>query len=108
MKVIYPKFMDKTPLVVNISDGINENGGKNIVHTYSGKCHYIEKSKTSYNKDGVGTQLVGKLTIGCDIAPNIDLLEGEVIINSNTYKIFRGSRVRNPDGSVHHTELELE
>ena len=32
---------------------------------------------------------------------------GEVIFNDSKYEIYQASRPRNPDGSVHHTTLEL-
>lgn len=43
-----------------------------------------------------------------DIAPEIKLLSGgEITINGIKYQIFAARRPRNPDGSVHHTTLEL-
>jgi hypothetical protein len=107
MKLPYPKHMDNTPVVVSLTEGINANGAQNVVAIYDGKCRYVEKAVTVRDSEGKLIKLEGKAYIGCDIAPAVRLLEGHATINGKTMKIHKGSRPRNPDGSVHHTELEL-
>jgi len=106
-KLPYPHFLDVTPIVVNITEGIDGNGVPAVVLTYSGNCRYYEKAKTIRDADGKLIQLEGKVTIGCDIAPTVTLLKGHVTINGREMKIYKGKRPRNPDGSVNHTVLEL-
>ncbi len=72
------------------------------------KCRFVEKTKIIINADGKKVELVGKVILLGDIAPEIKKISGgEVIINNSKYEIYQASRPRNPDGSVHHTTLEL-
>jgi len=107
MKLPYPKHLDVTPITVHIMDGIDGNGTPNEVAIYTGKCRLVEKTKTVRDPDGKMIQLEGKAYFGCDIAPSVSLLEGHVEVLGKEMKIYKASRPRNPDGSVHHTELEL-
>ena len=107
MKLPYLEFWDVTPVTVTITNGIDENGAPAVVATYVGNCNYSEKSNYALSSDGQRTKLSGTLTIGCDIAPSVGIVEGTVTINGVTNKIFGGSRPRNPDGTVNHTTLEL-
>lgn len=72
------------------------------------KCRFVEKTKIIINPDGKKVELVGKVILLGDIAPDIKKISGgEVIINGSKYEIYQASRPRNPDGSIHHTSLEL-
>jgi hypothetical protein len=42
-----------------------------------------------------------------DIAPELDVLTGAVEICGGCRIIYRGSKCRNPDGTVNYTKLEL-
>ena len=72
------------------------------------KCRFVEKTKIIIKKKEKKVELIGKVILLGDIAPNIKKISGgEVIINDSKYEIFQASRPRNPDGTVHHTTLEL-
>ena len=72
------------------------------------KCRFVEKTKIIISPDGKKVELIGKVILLGDIAPNIKKISGgEVIINDSKYEIYQASRPRNPDGTVHHTTLEL-
>ena len=107
MKLPYLRCWDKTPVLVEITKGINENGAPIVIVTYSGKCCYSEKSRYTHNREGQWIRLNGALTIGKDIAPKVTVLEGYVTIGLTRCKIFRGERPTNPDGTTNHTKLEL-
>lgn len=107
MKLPYLKSWDRTPVIITITDGIASTGEPNEVASYTGKCNYSEKAKTVRNSDGQYIQLGAIITIGCDIAPSVPVLAGDVEIAGKVWKIFRGDRPRNPDQSVNHTRLEL-
>lgn len=107
MKLQYPKWMDKVPFVATFASGINENGDPKVSSTYKGLCCFSEKSSIRRDADGRLIQLSASFTTGCDIAPSLKVIEGSVLINGVTYKIYKSSRGRNPDGTVHHTRLEL-
>lgn len=107
MKLPYLKLFDNTPILVTLTDGIDENGAPNIATTFEGLCSFDEKAKTIRNSDGQLIRLEGRVSIGKDIAPELKIIEGSAVINGREYKIYKSSRPRNPDGSVHHTLLEL-
>lgn len=83
------------------------------------KCRFVEKSKTIITADGKKVELVGKVILLGDIAPDIKkisggevsnvitVIDGKEVINESKYEIYQASRPRNPDGSIHHTTLEL-
>lgn len=72
------------------------------------KCRFVEKTKVIINSDGKKVELVGKIILLGDIAPHIKKISGgEVIVNNSKYEIYQASRPRNPNGTIHHTTLEL-
>ena len=90
-------------------EGLSEEGEPlTSLNLENKKCRFVEKIKTIISADGKKVELVGKVILLGDIAPNIKKISGgEVIVNSSKYEIYQASRPRNPDGSVHHTTLEL-
>ncbi|MFT9055536.1 MAG: hypothetical protein ABF449_02765 [Ethanoligenens sp.] len=108
MRVPYiASIWDTTPCVVSITQGLTEGGAPNVAATYTGKCNFSEKNKILRQPDGTMIQLTASLTICGDIAPNIPVLNGYVEIAGVKRDIVSSGRPRNPDGSVHHTELGL-
>lgn len=99
---------DKTPCVIHITDDVTENGAPQEVETYTGKCNFAEKSRIVRAADGTLVQLNASLMIGEDIAPSVPVLNGSVDIDGRTWNIITSGRPRNPDGTVHHTELGLQ
>lgn len=72
------------------------------------KCRFVEKTKIIITPDGKKVELIGKVILLGDIAPNIKKISGgEVILNESKYEIHQASRPRNPDGTVYMTTLEL-
>ena len=108
MRLPYPVFLDKVPVVIYLTDGKNEQGAPNIVKTITTKCTFNEKVQNKIGPDGKITVVQGKVLLYGDIAPDVKWLQGHLIINSKTYIIHKGIRTRNPDGTVHHSELELK
>ena len=79
-----------------------------IINLKNQNCRFVEKTKVIISSDGRKVELVGKVILLGDIAPNIKKISGgEVIINDSKYEIYQASRPRNPDGTVHHSSLEL-
>lgn len=113
IKKLNPKHLEK--LLNNkcnvklYQEGLSEEGEPLIsLNLKNQKCRFIEKIKTIMTADGKKVELVGKVILLGDIAPNIKKISGgEVIFNDSKYEIYQASRPRNPDGSVHHTTLEL-
>ena len=113
IKKLNPKHLEK--LLNNKCDvklyqeGLSEEGEPlTSLDIKNEKCRFVEKSKTIITADGKKVELVGKVILLGDIAPEIKKISGgEVIVNNSKYEIYQASRPRNPDGSVQHTTLEL-
>ena len=107
MKLPYPYHLDVIPIQVHVSAGIGVNGEPKTAAIYRGKCFFDEKAKTMRTADGQLVQLTGFVSIGEDVAPQVKEITGFVLLNGIKYRIHLGRRLRNPDGTIHHTELEL-
>ncbi len=124
IKKLNPKHLEK--LLNNKCDvklyqeGLSEEGEPlTSLNLENQKCRFIEKTKTIITADGKKVNLVGKVILLGDIAPNIKkisggevsnvitVIDGKEVVNESKYEIYQASRPRNPDGSVHHTTLEL-
>lgn len=95
---------------VNIyQEGLSEEGEPlTSLNLKKQKCRFVEKTKIIISPDGKKVELIGKVILLGDTAPNIKKISGgEVIINDSKYEIYQASRPRNPDGSVYMTVLEL-
>lgn len=90
-------------------EGLSEEGEPLTSLDLEGqKCRFVEKTKVIINPDGKKVELVGKIILLGDIAPNIKKISGgEVTLNDSKYEIYQASRPRNPDGTVYMTILEL-
>lgn len=95
--------------IVIYQEGLSEDGEPlTSLNLKNVKCRFVEKTKIIISSDGRKVELVGKVILLGDIAPNIKKINGgQVIINEIEYEIYQASRPRNPDGTVHHTTLEL-
>lgn len=103
-----PKKLFNTPCSVVIEDGITEDGEPNKLLDFKGKCIFIDKAKQIMDAEKHIIRLEGQLIIDDDIAPNLTALAtGSTTVNGREYKIYRCSRPHNPDGTVHHTEIEV-
>ena len=95
---------------VNIyQEGLSEEGEPLTSLTLNTqKCRFVEKTKIIINSEGKKVELIGKVILLGDIAPNIKKISGgQVVVNGAQYDIYQASRPRNPDGTVYMTVLEL-
>lgn len=105
---LVPESVCHTPVEVQITDGIDQDGLPKVVAHWSGKCNYSEKQKQILDAERRLITLEATALFPGDIFPGREKLEGDVIINGGMARIiFRGSRARNPDGTVNFTQLEL-
>lgn len=95
--------------VVIYQEGLSEDGEPlTSLNLKNQKCRFVEKTKIIISSDGRKVELVGKVILLGDIVPKIKKISGgQVIVNETEYEIYQASRPRNPDGTVHHTTLEL-
>lgn len=95
--------------VIIYQEGLSEEGEPlTSLDLKDQKCRFVEKTKIIISPDGKKVELVGKVILLGNIAPNIKKISGgEVIVNNSKYEIYQASRPRNPDGTVYMTTLEL-
>lgn len=95
--------------VIVYQEGLSEEGEPlTSLDLKKQKCRFVEKTKIIISPDGKKIELIGRVILLGDIAPNIKKISGgEIIVNDSKYEIYQASRPRNPDGTVHHTTLEL-
>lgn len=124
IKKLNPKHLER--LLNNKCDvklyqeGLSEEGEPlTFLNLEKEKCRFVEQTKTIITADGQKVELVGKVILLGDIAPNIKkisggevsniitIIDGKEIVNESKYEIYQASRPKNPDSSVHHTTLEL-
>lgn len=102
-----PKVLFNTPCYISINETINEDGEPVYETLYEGKCIAINKSKQVMDAEKHIIRLEGTLILDGDIAPGVTVASGLASFNGVAWKIYRCFRPANPDGSIHHTELEL-
>ena len=124
IKKLNPKHLER--LLNNLcnvklyQEGLSEEGEPlTSLNLENQRCRFVEKTKIIITADGQKVELVGKVILLGDIAPNIKkisggevsniitMINGKEVVNESKYKVYQASRPRNPDGSVHHTTLEL-
>lgn len=108
-KLPFPHWLENTACTVTVqSEDITPDGEQAAVTVSGVKCIYDEKARRVTDKDGKDIRSEARVIIRGDIAPGLNsVTSGTVKINGGVMTIVRASRPRNPDGTVHHTELEL-
>ena len=107
---LVPARVCKTPVVVHLTDGINERGAPKVVKTIACQCNYKEQSRQVVDAERRLVLLSACLLFNGDIAPGLDALEGHVFVDGSTTErmVAISGRGRNPDGTVNYTKLELK
>ncbi len=113
IKKLNPKHLkrllnNECDIVIN-QEGLSEDGEPlTSLKLKEQKCRFVEKTKVIISSDGRKVELVGKVILLGDIAPDIKKISGgQVVINQVEYEIYQASRPRNPDGTVYMTTMEL-
>lgn len=102
-----PGYLLKTTVTIVIGTGQSVYGVTTNT-TVTGYCRYDEKSIKKIDAEKRLISLSGVIFMNGDIAPSLPVIEsGTVTIGGKTWEIYSAERPRNPDGSVHHTEIFL-
>lgn len=104
---LVPGRVCKTSCRVKLTDGFGEDSAPKVVLDLSLKCNWQDKPKQVLNAERQVIRLAGVALFDGDIAPEVDILAGEVEIYGKLWTIHQGSKCRNPDGTVNFTRLEL-
>lgn len=108
-QLILPQFCMTDIEVTVDSEDLNENGTPKKLLEWTGKCNYQDKAKRVYTSEKVYVDITGTCLIPGDIAPNLAVIpSGKVKIMGADRIMLQGIKVRNPDGTVNYTQLELK
>lgn len=78
-----------------------------VAATLKLKCNWQDAPRQVLDAERRLIQLSGSALFSGDIAPEVDVLAGTVEIYGTTWTIHKGTKCRNPDGTVNYTKLEL-
>ena len=101
------RFIEKTKTIITADGKKVELVGKVIL---LGDISILEEKKYTVeeiNKTSVNVLNETPVNLKTERKELKKITDGEVFINGSKYKIYLASKPRNPDGSVHHTTLEL-
>lgn len=106
---LVPPSVCKTKITVTINcDEVGEYGESEVQQVGTFFCNYQSTSKRIYTSDTSYIQLSGIALLDGDA---FDLGEnpsdGEAIIVGRKFRIYAVSKMRNPDGTVNYTKVEL-
>ena len=106
---LVPKWACTTDIYVTIySEGLNENGGPELIFEGELQCNYQDSAKTVMDNEQKYIQLSGTALFCGDIAPAAAVISGgTVTVFGETRHILQGTKARNPDGTVNYTRLDI-
>lgn len=94
--------------VVLEANEISEHGRRDKALDAVLLCNYQSKARQVLTAEKVLIEIAGVALFDGDICPTLAVLSaGTVTIHGIEHKIYRGSKERNPDGTVNFTRLEL-
>lgn len=101
--------MCKTEIHVELdAEGYGKYGTPLSSVVFNGRCNYQDSSKTVLTDEKKLIQINGIALFPGDIAPDLPTLSGgSVEVFGVKRRIFKGTKARNPDGTVNYSKLEL-
>lgn len=97
----------RVPVTVHLTGAMGEDGTETELACIVTQCSFDEKQHQILDARRQLIRLQGTLLFPGDIAPETAELKGTVELLGRTWKIYQGSRGRNPDGSVNYTRIEV-
>jgi hypothetical protein len=86
----------------------DKDGAPEVAATFTRFCNYQDTAQRVYTSDKHYIQLTGKALFNGDIFPGLPVIaDGQAEIFGEPRRIFRGTKARNPDGSVNYTQIDL-
>lgn len=111
--MLFPCLVDKrfcrTPIKIYIeTDELSEDGELGQVYDISAECNLQMGAKVGLTKNKEQIDLSGVALFIGDLCPDVPVIaSGYVIVNGREYRINKGTKNLNPDGTVNYTTLEL-
>ena len=104
---LVPPAVCRTPCVVTLTGDLGEDGAPITLAAISTRCNWADKPRQILDAERRLITLSGAALFDGDIAPDVDILAGTVTLYGRDWVIYRGSKCRDPDGTVNYTRLEL-
>lgn len=107
---LVPAALCKTPVTVTLyGEGLDEDGAPEIAFTAQTLCNWQDSAAVLRTDETHTVQLSGTALIPGDLCPELgEITAGRVSIFGGERDILRGSKCRNPDGTVNYTRLEVK
>lgn len=107
---LVPDKVCTTPIHIKIEDaGLSEEGEPVIVLDADLKCNFQDQAYKTLTAEQKLITLSGKAYFNGDIAPMLPVISGgEAEVFGMKRKLYKGTKARNPDGTVNFTLLEFE
>lgn len=104
---LVPPTVCTTPCLVVLTNGEGEDCTPVVAVTLETTCNWQDAPRQVLDAERRLIQLSGTALFTGDIAPSVNVLAGTVEIYGASWTIHKGTKCRNPDGSVNFTKLEL-
>lgn len=90
------------------AEGIDEDGAPVAGARWSGPANWQDASARTYHAADEATDVAAVVYIDGDAFPDVAFLTGgKVEAFGGSLRIAKGSKARNPDGTVNYTRLDL-
>lgn len=106
---LVPRSLCKTPIQVQIyREEIDEDGAPVPAVEVETTCNWQDSAKVIRTDQEHFVQLSGVALFPGDLCPELAVISsGRVTVFGEPRDILRGSKCRNPDGTVNYTRLEV-
>lgn len=107
---LVPNKICTTPIYLKIEDtGLSEEGEPIIILEGDFKCSFQDQAYKTLTAEQKLITLSSKAYFNGDIAPKLAVISGgEAEVFGMKRKLYKGTKARNPDGTVNYTLLEFE
>ena len=106
-KLPYPNVKLNVTVTLHCDNGLDDATGAFKTLTWTGLAFINEDHNSDQTDSGKRYAGGSKVYIFHDVFPGTPVLTGMASIDGIN-RPFKGARLRNPDGSVHHVRLELK
>lgn len=106
---LVPKNLCKTEIKLELEkEGRNRYGEPFAPVQYEGKCNYQDSATRVLTDQKDLVQITGKALFPGDICPDLPVISsGKAEIFEEKRLVVKGTKARNPDGTVNFTEVML-